>query len=167
MILRTVAALALLGGCASPEQPWFEDGDPVTPEDLGALPAQVTAENALRVVRQCLQRHAASTPEIARVRYTYTLRSVPKIHLYPGFLRIERVGDLESTSGVEYRAIGEIRVDPPKLPGSSWHVHLRGAFQMGAGGAVFGMILESVTLPCRDEETATKLAAALRLAPRN
>jgi hypothetical protein len=64
-----VISLTALAACASPRAD-RDAGEPVTVEDLEALPAAVTPENARQVVRQCLQRHRRAASGVHR-RYGY------------------------------------------------------------------------------------------------
>lgn len=66
-----VALLLLATSCAAPAPP--PETEPIRPEDLAALPAEVTAANARDVVRRCLQRHAADASTPHR-RYGYRFR---------------------------------------------------------------------------------------------
>jgi hypothetical protein len=76
----SAAALGLIVGCASPA-PHRDGGEPVTIEDLAALPAAVTPENARPVVRQCLLRHRRNASDIHR-RFAYDFRDEGFVQLY-------------------------------------------------------------------------------------
>ena len=67
-----VTVLAGLAACAA-TAPYRDPGDPVTVDDLAALPAGVAPENARRVVRQCLQRHRRAATDVHR-RFSYGFR---------------------------------------------------------------------------------------------
>jgi hypothetical protein len=68
----------LLAACAAPAP--RPEPDPIRPEDLAALPAAITRENAADVARKCLQRHAAASASAwRRVGYRFTTEGVERI----------------------------------------------------------------------------------------
>jgi hypothetical protein len=111
-----VALVLALASCAAPA--WRDLSDPVTVEDLTALPAEVTPGNARSVARKCLQRHAVSASDVHR-RTAYAFRERGFVQLLTlnamdggRRTRHERTcvdfADLESASS-------EIRLDPTLL----------------------------------------------------
>ena len=136
-------ALLVLAGCSAPRS--SIETEPIRPEDLAALPAEVTRENARDVVRKCLQRHAAAASDVHR-RYGYRFDAA-------GFDRVLRETfsdgrrDRESLLRVDYAGLGPVRtstrVDPTRL---------RRVTELSAAGW---------TLSFDDPDTALALAKAL------
>jgi hypothetical protein len=76
---RTIRVVPLLLAACVATAPRPEP-DPIRPEDLAALPAAVTRENAGDVARKCLQRHAAeATSSWRRVGYRFGAEGVERI----------------------------------------------------------------------------------------
>lgn len=137
--------LLLLAGCAAP--PSRPATEPVLPQDLAALPAPVTRENAADVVRKCLQRHAAGASDVHR-RWGYVFRAdgVEQV-LVESFSDGRR--DRVSSARITYAGLGPVatstRIDPTRL---------RRIVEVTAGGW---------TVPFDDADTALALARALEL----
>ncbi len=138
-------ALLALAGCAAPAPP--PATEPLLPQDLAALPATVTRENAAELVRKCLQRHAAAASDVHR-RWGYRF-------LADGFEQVlvetfsDGRRDRWSSVRIVYAELGRTavstRVDPTRL---------RRITEVTAGGW---------TIAFDDPDTALALAQALEL----
>lgn len=110
-----VAVLLLLAGCSAPAP--RPETEPIRPEDLAALPAPITRENARDVVRKCLQRHASDASTTHR-RYGYVYRAdgFDQV-LFEAFTDGRR--DRVSRTAIAYAGVREAaastRVDPTRL----------------------------------------------------
>ena len=138
-------ALLLFAGCAAP--PPKPETEPIRPEDLAALPAEVTKANAADVVRKCLQRHAAAASDVHR-RYGYRFQP-------DGFERVltetfsDGRRDRWSSLRIAYAGLGAVttstRVDPTRLR------------------RVTEVVAKDWTIAFDDPDTALALARALEL----
>lgn len=109
-----VALLALAGCAAPPPRP---SPEPIRAEDLAALPAPITRENAADVVRKCLQRHAAeATTSQRRVGYRFHAEGIERI-VFETFSdgRRDRWTSRRA-AWAELKPLGtETRIDPTRL----------------------------------------------------
>jgi len=138
-------ALLALAGCAAPAP--RPETEPLLPQDLAALPAPVTRENAAEVVRKCLQRHAAAASDVHR-RWGYRFHP-------DGFEQVlvetfsDGRRDRWSSLRISYAGLGaasaSTRVDPTRL---------RRITEVTAGGW---------TIAFDDPDTALAFARALEL----
>lgn len=169
-----VIALAALAGCAGGG--WRDLSDPVTPDDLTALPARVTPGTAREVVRKALQRHAGEE--------SGPLRSVGYAFRRHGFvqLRTERHADgrreRHERTYVAYGSLGatasEVVVDTAllrrrvrvTLTGDlrRWETHVVPTEAAPPlGGEPSRRAVDALSLDFDDADAAARLVDALRL----
>ncbi len=167
-----VAALLALGACAAPA--WRDLSEPVSAEDLAALPSEVTSGNASRVVRRCLQRHRDAATNVHR-RYGYAFRPDGFVQLLalPGSPRDRHVRTFVDYARVE-SVSSETFLDPTRLR-RSFRVTLRGSFrrweaavspyepQPAIGAEPETREVESFELVLDDPDAASRLAEAVAL----
>lgn len=108
-------ALLVLAGCAAPAP--RPEPEPIRPEDLAALPATVTRENAADVARKCLQRHAASSATVhRRYGYRFSAGGVEQL-VFESFADGRR--DRWSSRRIAWAELGPVstatRIDPTRL----------------------------------------------------
>jgi hypothetical protein len=102
-------ALLALASCAAPGAR-RELAEPITVEDLQALPSEVNAENARAVARQCLQTHRRSATNVHE-RYGYAFRERGFVQLASFQQSPERVSRVYVDFAAVQAARSEVFVD--------------------------------------------------------
>ena len=172
-----VIALAALAGCAGPG--WRDLSEPVTPEDLTALPSEVTLENARAVVRKALQRHAgADSSALRSVGYAFRRHDFVQLRTdRPADGRRDRHMRTYVDYGSLVTAASEVVVDTAllrrrvrvSLEGGlrrweTWVVPTRAAPPLG--GEPSRSAVDRLSLDFDDADAAARLVEALRLLSR-